>query len=139
MLKSGPKLAVAPFWKRAPVTATVTVAPRLPPDGLQALTAGGRVTVVTAVARLLTVFGSLSLAETVAVLVRVPAAPGVTTSVTVALAPPASEPSVQATALPPVQLISADETDLNATVGGSVSLSVTLVAGPGPPLLTVRV
>ena len=93
-------------------------------------------TVVVTVAALLPVLGSTSLPLTLAVLVSVPAACGVTLMVIVAVAPLASVPRLQVTLL--VQLPWVVVTDPNVTPLGSVSFTVTPVAGEARLLLTVE-
>jgi hypothetical protein len=90
------------------------------------------------VAVLFAVFGSDSLPVTRAVLVIVPVAPGVTTIVTVAVAPLAKFPMLQVT-IPPdcVQLPWLGVAVPYATLEGNVSVIVTPVAGNGPLLVTV--
>jgi len=83
---------------------------------------------------------SISLLATLAVLVIVPAVLGVTMIVMVALAPLASVPRLQVTVLPDrLQLPWLDVTETNVTLDGSVSLTLTFVAVPGPLLMTVIV
>jgi hypothetical protein len=97
----------------------------------------GEVTVVVADDELLAGFGSGSLAVTVAVLVMVPIVVGVTVIVLVALAPDASEPTLQVTV--PALLVHPALAEPKVTVEGSVSVTVTPVAGLGPLFLVVRV
>jgi hypothetical protein len=94
-------------------------------------------TLVVADDELLAVFGSGSFAVAVAVLVMVPIAVGVTVIVFVALAPDASEPTVHVTV--PETLVHPGLAELNVTVAGSVSVTVTPVAGLGPLFLVLRV
>src|SRR5205807_2369298 len=96
-------------------------------------------TVVLAVAVLLSGFGSASVPLTLAVLVSVPAAVGWTTIVTVALAPLARFPRLHVTVLVPEQLPWPAEADTKVTPLGSVSLTVTPVAPEGPLLMAVSV
>ena len=77
------------------------------------------------------------MAVTVAVLVMVPIAVGVTLIVIVALAPDASEPTLHVTV--PETLVHPALAELKVTVAGSVSVTVTPVAGLGPLFLTARV
>lgn len=93
-------------------------------------------TVVTAVAELLVVKGSGSFAETVAVFEKDPTVVGVTTIITVALAPFAKLPKEQLT---DVQVPWLGVADSNVTPTGNGSLSVTPVAAYGSALETVRV
>jgi hypothetical protein len=95
---------------------------------------------VTGVLRVAVLFpgtGSVSLAATLAVFVTVPAAVGVTTIVTVALAALARVPRLQLTAAVQVPWLGVAET--NVTPVGTASVKVTPVAGDGPLLVTVRV
>jgi hypothetical protein len=83
---------------------------------------------------------SISLLATLAVLVIVPAALGVTTMVMVALAPLVSVPRLQVTVLPDrLQLPWLDEEETNVTLDGRVSVTLTFVAVPGPLLVMVIV
>ena len=81
--------------------------------------------------------GSVSFAATLAVFVSVPAAVGLTTIVTVALAVFASVPRLQLTVAVQVPWLGVAET--NVTPVGTVSVKVTPVAGDGPLLVTVSV
>jgi hypothetical protein len=100
----------------------------------------GAVTVVVAVALLLPDTGSLSVAETVAVLLKTPTAVGVTTIVTVALRPLPSRPMVHVT-VPAAwtQLPRLEVAETYVTPGGRGSVSVTPVARDGPLLVTTMV
>ena len=98
---------------------------------------GAVVTLVVAEDELLAGFGSGSLAVAVAVLVMVPIIVGVTVIVVVALAPDASEPMLQVTV--PAALVHPALAEPKVTVEGSVSVTVTPVAGLGPLFLVVRV
>jgi hypothetical protein len=95
-------------------------------------------TVVVVVQLLLPVFGSVTPLVTLAVLLSVPtaAAPGVTTMVTVALAPLAKVPIEQVIVAVPVQLPGLDVAETNVTFAGKVSVTVTPVAALGPLLVT---
>jgi hypothetical protein len=104
------------------------------------------VTAVVAVAVLFAGVGSGSLAVTVAVLVMVvppAAAVGVTWIVTVALAPLARVPNAQVTVVlltgGGVQAPWLGVAETKVTFAGSVSVTVTPVAGEGPALLAVSV
>ena len=94
-------------------------------------------TVVVAVAVLFDVTGSFSAAVTPAVLFSVPTDVGVTRIVMVALAPTSRLPILQVTD-PAVseQPPTVDAAETNVTVAGSVSLTVTAVAGEGPLFVT---
>ena len=82
--------------------------------------------------------GSGSLPLTVAVFVMVVAVAGVVTViVNVALAPAASEPTVQVTV--PETLVQPVEAETNVTPAGRVSVTLTPVAGLGPLFLAVTV
>src|ERR1700704_2390633 len=98
-------------------------------------------TVVLAEAVLLAVLGSGSFAPTVAVLVMVPAVAGaVALIVIVALAPDASEPTVQTTGLPvTVQVPWVEVAVAEVTPAGRVSVTVAPVAGLGPLLVAFTV
>jgi hypothetical protein len=95
-------------------------------------------TVVVVVQLLLPVFGSVTPLLTLAVLLSVPtaAAPGVTTMVTVALAPLANVPIEQLIAGLPAQLPCVDVAETNVTFAGRVSETVTPVAALGPLFVT---
>jgi len=122
------------------IPAIVTEVPTGPLVGVKPLiVGGGGLTVVIRVSELFEGFGSDSLAETLAVLESVVATVGVTTIVTVAVAPLSSEPRAHVTVLVPAQLPCDEEEDTNVTLTGSASLVVTLVAVLGPLLLTVSV
>ena len=92
-----------------------------------------------AVAALFVVFESLSLPTTVAVLLKTPASVGVTTMNIVAVAVAVIVPRLQVITELPLQFpwLAVDETRL--TLAGSVRLTVTPVAVPGPLLVTVIV
>jgi hypothetical protein len=94
-------------------------------------------TVVDEVALLLPGTGSLVVLDTLAVLLNVPAAVGVTTIVTVALAPLATLPRLQVTVLVPLQPPWLGVADTNVVAAGNVSVTVTAEAEVGPPLVTV--
>src|SRR5918996_5433256 len=97
-------------------------------------------TVVFSVAVLLGVSGSGSFAPTDAVSVMVPACEVVTTMVTVAVSPPATDPRLQVTVPPArLQLPWLLVEDTYCVVGSSWSVSVTPVAVPGPLFVTVIV
>ena len=97
-------------------------------------------TVVVVVAVLLLEFVSVSLQVAVAVFVIVPAVVGVTTMVTVALAPFDSVPMLQVTVLPDLLHVPCvDVADTYVTLAGSVSVSVTPVAVSGPLFFTPTV
>src|SRR5439155_20688710 len=114
--------------------------PRVPLDGRHPATTGAAVlTVVVALALLLPGFGSVWAAETLAALATAPPAVGTTTIVAVALSPLGRAASVHVTVLPAAQLIRGDDTDLNVTPDGSVSLSTMSVARSGPLLVATRV
>jgi hypothetical protein len=98
---------------------------------------GAGATVVVADAELLAGLGSASLAETVAVLVTVPAAVGVTTMVRVEEAPTARLPTLQLTV--PLALVHPDDADPKVTLPGRVSVTDTPLAGLGPLLVTTTV
>src|SRR5436190_11781105 len=105
-------------------------------------------TVVVAVALLLSGFGSVSFPTTVAVSVSVPGVVVVTTIVMLALAPFARFPRLQVT-VPPlgkgfvvadrVQLPWVEATELKWTLSGKGSVAVTPVASCGPVFVTVSV
>jgi hypothetical protein len=99
---------------------------------------GAALTVVVAVAELLPGTGSAVEDDTVAVLLNGPA-DAVTTIVTVALAPLASEPRAHVTvAVPEHDPTDADD-DTNVTPAGSGSLTATAAAAFGPALCTDNV
>jgi hypothetical protein len=95
-------------------------------------------TVVVVVQLLLLVLGSVTPLVTLAVLLRVPTAPapGVTTIVTVALAPLVNVPIEQVTVLVPLQLPSVVADETNVVLAGNVSVTVTPVAELGPLFVT---
>ena len=95
------------------------------------------VTVVGAVEELSAGFGSVSVAVTLAVFVieGAEAAEGVTTMLTVALLPDARLPRAHVTVVVPPQEPWLGNAETNATVGGSGSVTVTLVAPAGPWLV----
>ena len=97
-------------------------------------------TVVTALAELLAVFGSVAVDSTVASLVIVPGAPASTLISTVTFEPLAIVPSAHVTVLPTrTQLPCVAVADTNVTPAGSESLSDTLGALAGPALSTASV
>ncbi len=94
---------------------------------------------MVALAELLAELGSVAVEMTVAWFVIVPGAPAVTLISTPALAPLAIVPSAQITLLPEgTQLPWVAVADTKVTPAGRLSLSETLGALAGPPLLTVR-
>ena len=97
------------------------------------------VTVVFAVDELLPAAGSLVVVLTDAVFeIDAGVAPVVeTTMVTTALAPPASVPRLQVTAVVPEQLPCVGVAETNAVPAGSVSFTVTFCAVLGPLLVAV--
>jgi hypothetical protein len=96
------------------------------------------ITWVVADAVLLAAFGSGSLPPTVALLVMVPGVAGaVALIVTVALAPEASEPTLQVTV--PEALVQPELADTKVTPAGRVSVTVEPELALGPLFLTVRV
>lgn len=97
------------------------------------------VTEVVTLAELLAGLGSGSVAVTEAVLVMLPAAVGLTTIVTVAVAAFGSVPMLQETVVVPEHVPCVEAAETNVGPAGSVSVRVTLVAGDGPLLVTVRV
>src|SRR5216683_2967806 len=104
--------------------------------------ARGKLMVVIAVTELLAALRSISLAETLAVLVRIPAAdaPGTTTTVTVAVAPTARGPRFPVTVVALVSTLPCDEAaETRATFAGNESLKETNEALFGPALVTVNV
>jgi hypothetical protein len=95
---------------------------------------------VSELATLFAGFGSISFAATATVLLRLPAAVGTTFTVTVALAPLASEPRSHMRSSPACE----NPPWLRVTVPsvmppGSVSTASTSVAIPGPLFVTVTV
>src|SRR5262245_51186083 len=104
--------------------------------------AGATFTTVDSVSLLFAALLSPADVVTVVVFVTVPATVGDTTMVTVSLAADAMVPRLHVTITPDrVQLSAAWEgvADTNVTPAGSVSVTVTPVAGFGPALLTWRV
>src|SRR5918911_1037396 len=98
---------------------------------------GGLSTTVVALAVLLDESGSASDALTVAVSVICPDAVGVTTMVTMALAPFVSVPMEQLTGPVLLQEPCVVEEETNVTPAGSVSVRLTFVACAGPLLVTM--
>jgi hypothetical protein len=97
-------------------------------------------TVVLAVAVLFAVFGSNSLLFTLALLVITSTTVGLTTILTVAVAPLARFPTLQVTVPPDrVQLPWLGVAETKATLEGNVSVTSTPVASDGPLLVTVSV
>ena len=96
-----------------------------------------RSTSVSAVAVLLAGL-SVSLSVAVAVLVIVPAG-GVTTIVTVTVAPPFSVPRPQVIVVVPDQLPAVEFAETSVAPAGRVSVRVTPVAGSSPVFVTVIV
>jgi hypothetical protein len=97
------------------------------------------VTVVMTDALLLAAFESLSLPDTLAVLMIEPSVVGVViTMVTVAAPPFAREASAQVTVAVSEQVPCDGVADWKVTVPGSESVTVTSVAPSGPLLVTVR-
>jgi hypothetical protein len=96
-------------------------------------------TVVVVVALLLPDTGSATLLVTLAVLLNVPPAVGVTTIVTVALAALARVPRLHVTVAVPLQLPCDGVVDTQVTPPGSVSVTETPVAELGPLFVTVIV
>src|SRR5437660_9496 len=98
-------------------------------------------TVVAAVAVLLAALVSVSVEVTAAVLVMLPVVVGARTMmVTVALAPLLMAPRLPVTVVPAVVTVPwLGVAETNVTPAGNVSVSVTLVALPGPALATVTV
>src|SRR2546423_320384 len=96
---------------------------------------------VVAEAELLAALGSGSVAVTLAVLTMVPAVAGaVALIVIVALAPDASEATLQVTVLPAmVQVPWVEVAEVEVCPAGRVSVTVTPVAGSGPLLVAPRV
>ncbi len=104
--------------------------------------ASGRLTVVMAETVLLAGSRSISLAETLAVLVKSPAAaaPGTTTRVTVAVAPATRGPMFPVTEVELVRSVPRDEVaETSATVDGRELLKVTNEALFGPPFVMMNV
>lgn len=93
-------------------------------------------TVTLAVAELFEGKGSVSFAETLAVLVKLPVAMALATIESVAAAPFAKLPKLQLTAVVQVPWLGVAETIVKPT--GSASVKVTPVAGDGPPFVTVN-
>src|SRR5207248_1681174 len=82
-------------------------------------------------------FGSTSAAPAATVVDNGPTTVGITTTVTVALAPGARVPSVPTTVVPNRwALPRVDVAETKATLAGSVSATWTLVAATGPRLVT---
>ena len=100
---------------------------------------GDVVTVVTAVAVLSLVSGSVSFPMTIVVLLTPPAAVGATTIVTVVLAPLVKSPRLQVTVLVPLQVPWLGVAETKLTPGGKVSVITTPVAASGPLFMTVMV
>ncbi len=100
---------------------------------------GWALTVVDAVAELFAAFGSLSVAATLAVLEMVPGWTGTTFTVTVAVAPLLTVPRLQVTVAVPEQEPWLGTAEVNMTVAGSGSVTMTFVAFDGPALPTVSV
>jgi hypothetical protein len=98
-------------------------------------------TVVVCVAVLLSGYGSGSVALTVAALETVPGAMGVMTIVTVVVASKANVPRLHVTVVVPEQVPCLGVAETNITLGGRVSVIVTLLAENwnGPKLLTLSV
>ena len=80
--------------------------------------------------------GSASVAVTFAVFVIWPAVFGVTTMVTIALAPFVSVPTPQVTVVVPLQEPCVVEVDPKVTLPGKVSVTLTFVAVAGPLFVT---
>src|SRR5437867_9283786 len=97
----------------------------------------GALTMVQTVAVLLELDGSVWLAGTMAVLQIGPDTVGVTTMVTVVLAPLPSAPGWQVTV--PLILVQSVEADLKFTTAGSAATKVTAGAEVGPALWRVIV
>ena len=89
------------------------------------------------VALLLVLLGSISLAVTVAKVLKPPASRGVTTIETVAFAVVVIVPRLQVITGLPLQFPWLGDDETRLTVAGSVSLTVTPVALLGPLLVTV--
>src|SRR5829696_502104 len=103
-------------------------------------TAGAALTVVSSDAVLFAGFGSLTAEETLALLVSVPAAFGLTTSVTLATASPAVRlPSWQITLVLKLQVPWLGVTETRSTLAGSVSVTFTAgaVLGPALPIVSL--
>src|SRR5258708_32805143 len=81
--------------------------------------------------------GVASVGVTVAVLVKVPLAVGMTTTVSVALAPPTRFPTGQVTVGSVGGVHEEGTTETSVTPAGSVSVMTTLVAGWLPTLVAV--
>jgi hypothetical protein len=97
-------------------------------------------TVVLALAELFDGLGSLSFATTLAVFVSVPTASGVTTIVTVRIAPADMFPSPHVTVpLACAQVPEVGIADTKATAPGNTSVTVTPVTPSEPALVTVSV
>jgi len=106
------------------------------PEAVTAMSAEAT-TVTLAMAVLFEGKGSASFAETLPVLLRVPAARGaLATMLNVAVAPFASVPRLQLTAVVQVPWLEVAET--RTMPAGSVSVKVTPVAAEGPLLMTVN-
>jgi hypothetical protein len=97
------------------------------------------VALVVAVAELLAGLLSASEDDTVAVLVIVPAATGVTTMLTVAEAPPAIVPRLHVTVDVPAQFPCEGVAEMKVIPAGRVSVRITPLAVEGPLLVTIRV
>jgi hypothetical protein len=95
-------------------------------------------TVVAAVLELLAAVGSSVELDTDAVFDNPPADPGITTIVTVALAPFAKAPTAQVTVLVPLQVPAVDELETRITPAGNVSVTDTADAASGPLFTTTR-
>ena len=100
---------------------------------------GTGLTVVVAVELLSAVFESALVVDTVAVLLNGPDDVGVTTIVTVALAPFASAPRLHVTVAVPAHDPTDADDETNATPAGSGSVTVTAAAELGPALCTDNV
>ena len=131
------------FTAEAPVKlfpAIVTDVPTGPLVGVNIVIVGaGGFTVVTTVEELLLVLGSVSSADTLAVLEIMAATVGVTTIVTIDDEPLARAPRLHMTVAVPEHVPCDEDDDTNVTLPGSVSAVVTPVAVPGPLLVTVSV
>ena len=101
-------------------------------------TADADSTVAVAEAVLLAGTGSVWSAESVAVLVIVPAVVAVTTMLTEVLAPTAPVPRLQVMVVVPVQL-ALEAVGTKVTPAGRVSVMIALVAGLGPLFVAVKV
>src|SRR6478672_4194974 len=96
---------------------------------------GAALTMVLSDAMLFAPFGSATAEETLALLVSVPAAFGLTTIVTLATAPPAVRlPSWQITVVPKLHVPWLGVTASSATPAGNASVTFTAVAVLGPAL-----